>query len=152
MKQFAFRLAPVLRYRKHVEQTALMELAGAKRSLFDAIQTMKALQYAREQGAVALRNEEAGGMDVARHRIFSAYLRGLNDRIAAQHDRLNEMKAMVGEKQKAFEAERIKRESLELLKQKKRARYLQELSLAEQKAADELTGLRWRTKHSFQQP
>jgi len=151
MKQFKFRLAPVLRYRKHVEQMALMELAEAKRSFFETTQRIKALQRTQHGAAVTLRNEESRGIDVVRHRIFSAYLQGLSDRISTQNDRLNEINAIVGEKQKAFEAERIRRESLELLRQNNHARYLKELGLAEQKAADELMSLRWRPKKSSRQ-
>lgn len=147
MKQFRFRLEPVLRYRKHVEQMALMELARAKRSLFETTQRITSLRCIQHDAAMTLRNEESQGIDVARHRIFSAYLQGLNERIATQNDRLIEIQALIREKQKIFEAERIKRESLELLRQKKHARYVEECILAEQKGADELMSLRWRPKN-----
>ena len=152
MKRFKFRLASVLRYRKHVEQMALMELANAKRSLFEVMQRIKALQRIQYDAAVALRNEESRGIDVARHRVFSAYVQGLSDRIATQNDRLIELNVTVREKQKIFEAERIKRESLELLKQNSHARHVKELSLAEQKAADEIMSLRWKPRRSSPQP
>ena len=49
---------------------------------------------------------------------------------------------------KYVDAERIKRESLVLLKQKKYADYIEAINRADQKAADELMSLRWRPDHA----
>ena len=149
MKQFKFRLTPILRYRKYLEQMALMELAKAKRSLAQTKQRIKVLEQKQYDALVDLQHEESQGIDVIRHRLFLAYLRGLSDRIAIEKDRLIEVRAMVRETQKAFEAERIKRESLELLRQIKHEKYVKEIGLVEQKAADELMSLRWSPKRAL---
>jgi flagellar export protein FliJ len=130
---------------------ALMELAKAKRALFETMQNIETLQRTQDQAVLSLRNEESLGIDVARHKVFSAYLQGLGQRITMQNDRLIELSEVVREKQKTFEAHKISRESLELLRQNNHRRYLKELGLAEQKAADELMSLRWRPKQSSQQ-
>jgi len=144
MKKFEFRLDPVIRYRKHLERMALMELAKAKRLLLQTKNKIEVLKRNRSDVTANLRSEESKGIDVSRHRIFSAYLRGVTAQIALEKDRLVEIAATIREKQEAFDAERIKKESLVLLRQKKHADYLEAIDRAEQKAADELMSLRWR--------
>ena len=144
MEKFGFRLDPVIRYREHLERMALMELAKAKRLLLQTKNKIEVLERNRSDVTANLRSEETKGIDVSRHRIFSAYLRGVTARIAQEKDRLVEIAATIREKQEAFDAQRIKKESLVLLRQKKHADYLEAIDRAEQKAADELMSLRWR--------
>ena len=144
MKKFEFRLDPVIRYREHLERMALMELAKAKRLLLQTKNKIESLKRNRSDVTANLRSEETKGIDVSRHRLFTAYLRGVTAQIAIEKDRLVGMAATIKEKQHAFDAQRIKKESLVLLKQKKHADYLEAIDRAEQKAADELMSLRWR--------
>jgi flagellar FliJ protein len=146
MKKFEFRLDSVLRYREHLERMALMKLAEAKRSFVLTKKRIETLEQNQTEATLTLRDEETRGIDVKRHRIFLAYLQGLTDQIAAEKNRLVEISALIREKQQIFETERIKRESLELLKKTERARYVREWERAEQKAMDEITSLRWKSK------
>jgi flagellar export protein FliJ len=129
---------------------ALLELAKAKRTLVETKKRIKILERDRYDATAILRSEETQGIDVNRHRIFSAYLRGLSHQIVLENDRLEEIGKTIRERQRAFEAERIKRESLELLRKKEHARFLKEFEQAEQKAADELMSIRWRSEGTIQ--
>jgi flagellar export protein FliJ len=125
-----------------------MELAAAKRLLLQTRNIIETLERNRSDAETKLRSEETQGIDMNRHRLFSAYLRGVTAQIAEANDRLVEIAGTVSEKQQAFDAERIKRESLVLLKQKKYADYIEAINRADQKAADELMSLRWRPDHA----
>ncbi len=142
MKRFEFRLDPVIRYRKYLEQIALMDLAKSKSALVQTEKRIKEMGQAHKDGARDLGFRETQGLDVGTHRIHTAYLQGLTDRIALENDRLVEIEKDIVEKQQAVEAQRIKKETLELIRQKEYDRYLIRIDKAQQKAADELVNLR----------
>ena len=144
MKAFTFRLDPVIRYRAHLERIALMELAKAKQFFVETKRKIQDLKRDRSGAIADLRAEEIRGIDICRHRIFMNFLRGLSAQISAENDRLIDIAATVKEKQEIFDKERIKKESLVLLRQKEHSKYIQEIDRAEQKAADELMSLRWK--------
>ncbi|MBW2108433.1 MAG: flagellar export protein FliJ [Deltaproteobacteria bacterium] len=146
MKAFRFRLDPVVRYRRYLEQTALMDLAKAKQSLDRIQKKIETLKQELLWADKQLCSEEEQGIDVGRHRIYVAYLRGLNQRIAVESNRLVEQEAVVREKEKAVKAQRTKRRSLEQLREKAFGRYEKHVRAEEQKAADELVSLRWRVE------
>lgn len=143
MKQFAFRLDPVIRFRKHLERMALMELAKTKQAFFQAKQDIERLVQQRRNAMANMNHEEEQGIDGCRIIIYKDYLRGLTDRISMGSDRLLELAALVREKERAVEAERIKKETLESLREKRYAAYLKQCERAEQKASDEVVSLRW---------
>ncbi len=144
MKRFKFRLDPVIRYRQYLEKMALMELAKAKAAVVQTKQRIRDLEQAKKDMAVDLRIQEGQGMSVRRFRVYEAYLHGLDDQIDVQTGRLPKLEQAVMQKYKAAEAQRVKKETLELAREKQHGKYMEQVALAEQKSVDELISLRRR--------
>ncbi len=142
MQRFKFRLDPLIRYRQHRHRMALMEVAKAKRAL---IETTKRIRQTRQSKDAAIRerdDEQAEGIGIDEFRIYAAYLDRLRREIESENERLVENSRTIKEKQKSAEAERISKDTLEKVKEIQHMNYMQRLNRAEQKATDELAGLR----------
>ena len=142
MKRFEFKLDPVIRYRRYLERIALIDLAKSKEALVQTKKRIQETEQARKDSEKDLGSRETQGIGVGKHRIYTAYLQGLSDRIVSEDGRLVEIGKTIREKHQAVETQRIKRETLELIRQKEYDRYLRWIDKAEQKAADELVSLR----------
>ncbi len=147
MKRFKFRLDPVIRYREYRERIAQLGLARETQALIESKNRISEMEQTRRYTASELDSEEKQGIEVDRHRVFTAYLQGLRDGIDSESERLVEIAKRIKEKQEAVEAETIKKKTLEWIKQTKYSKYLEWINRAEQKAADELIGLK---KHEIQ--
>lgn len=146
VQRFKFRLDPLIRYRQHRYRMALMDVAKAKRALIETTKRIRQIEQSRKATARELGNEEAQGIGVDYYRTYAAYLDRLRREIESENERLIEISKTVKEKHKAAEAERISKETLEWVKQTEYANYMQMVNRAEQKATDELVGLRRKTK------
>ena len=147
MKRFKFRLDPVIRYREYQERIAQIGLARETQALVESKNRISEMKQTRRYTATELDSEQKRGIEVDRHRVFTAYLQGLRDEIESESGRLVEIGKRMREKQEAVKAETIKKKTLEWIKQTKYSKYLERMNRAEQKAADELIGLK---KHEIQ--
>jgi len=145
MKRFEFKLDPVIRYRRHLERIALMELAKAKQELVHTKKKILALERSKEDVGKELNARQSEGLEVCRYQIYAAYLQGIEDRIEFENGRLVEIGKAILEKHKAAEAERTRKESVELIRRNEYRKYVDRALKAEQKAADELFSLRRRS-------
>ena len=142
MKRFKFRLEPVIRYRQYLERLALIELARAKQDLFQTKKRIQEMQQSKKDAATELDSRQAEGMKASRYRIYTDYLQGLSDRIESENERLVGIGRTIKERHQAAETERIKKETLEWVRQSEYTKHVQRINRAEQKAADELVSLR----------
>ncbi len=142
MKRFRFRLEPVIRYRQYLERLALIELARAKQDLSQTKKKIQEMQQNRKDAATELDSRQAEGMKANRYRIHTDYLQGLSDRIESENERLVGIGRTIKERHQAAETERIKKETLEWVRQSEYTKHVQRINRAEQKAADELVSLR----------
>ena len=142
MKRFKFRLDPVIRYREYRERIAQIELARETQALIQTKNRISEIEQAKQYAACELDGEEEEGIEVDRHRLFTAYLRGLRHEIESESERLIEIGKRIREKQELVKAETIKKKTLEWIKQTEYTKYLECVNRAEQKAADEMFGLR----------
>ena len=145
MKRFKFRLNPVIRYRQYRERMALIDLAGAKRALVETNNRIRQIKQTRKAAAMELEYQEAEGIGMDHYRIYTAYLDRLRRETESEGEHLVEIGRTIREKRKAVEVESINKQTLEWIKQTEYTKYLQEIGRAEQKAADELIGLRRRS-------
>ncbi len=142
MKRFKFRLDPVIRYREYRERIAQIELARETQALIETKSRISEIEQTRRYAASEFDGEQTEGIEVDRYRIFTAYLRGLRHEIESESERLIEIGKRIRKKQEAVKAETIKKKTVEWLKETEYSKYLEWVNRAEQKAADELVGLR----------
>jgi flagellar export protein FliJ len=121
-----------------------MELARAKRALVLSKKKIQQIGQTRKGVVTELDARQAEGLEVNRYRIYAAYLKGLGKKIESENEHFVEISDVVRDKHEIAEASRISKETLQRLKQTQHAKYLQRSNRAEQKAADELVGLRKR--------
>jgi len=150
MKRFKFRLDPVIRYREYRERIAQIDLARETQALIESKNRISEIEQTRRYAVSELDGEQKEGIEVDRYRVFAAYLQGLHAEIASESGRLVEIGKRIREKQQAVKAETIKKKTLEWIKQNEHSKYLEWMNRAEQKAADELIGLRRKAVSSEQ--
>ncbi len=142
MKRFKFRLDPVIRYREYRERIAQIGLARETQALVESKNRISEIEQARRCTVSELDGEQKQGIEVDRHLIFTAYLQGLHDEIESERERLVEIDKRIREKQEAAKVETMKKKTLEWIKQTQYSKHLKWINRAEQKAADELIGLK----------
>lgn len=142
MKRFKFRLDPVIRYREYRERIAQIGLARETQALVESEKRISEIEQARRRTVSELDSEQKQGIEVDRHLIFTAYLQGLRDEIESERERLVEIDKRIREKQEAAKVETMKKKTLEWIKQTQYSKHLKWINRAEQKAADELIGLK----------
>jgi flagellar FliJ protein len=142
MKRFKFRLDPVIRYREYRERIAQIGLARETQALVESKNRIYEIEQARQYTVSELDSEQKQGIEVDRHLIFTAYLQGLHDEIESERERLVEIDKRIREKQEAAKVETMKKKTLEWIKQTQYSKHLKWINRAEQKAADELIGLK----------
>lgn len=142
MKRFKFRLDPVIRYREYRERIAQIGLARETQALVESEKRISEIEQARRCTVSELDSEQKQGIEVDRHLIFTAYLQGLHDEIESERERLVEIDKRIREKQEAVKVETMKKKTLEWIKQTQYSKHLKWINRAEQKAADELIGLK----------
>jgi flagellar FliJ protein len=143
MKQFKFKLDPVLRYRTYRLRTELMNLARAKQELAETQRAIQQIHERKRNVSLALDAEQSRGMAAGRYQVYKAYVDGLDTELVEKQEQQAKSAQQVSERHGLVEAERIKKESLEHLRAERKKAYLQMLERAEQKASDELVGLRF---------
>lgn len=142
MKRFKFRLDPVIRYREYRERIAQIGLARETQAHVESKNRISEIEQARRYTVSELDSEQKQGIEVDRHLIFTAYLQGLRDEIESERERLVEIDKRIREKQEAAKVETMKKKTLEWIKQTQYSKHLKWINRAEQKAADELIGLK----------
>ncbi len=146
MQRFKFRLDPLIRCRQHRHKVALMEVAKAKRALIETTKRIRQIGQSKQAAIRERDDEQAEGIGIDEFRIYSAYLDRLSREIETENERMVENSGTIKEKQKAAEAERMSKETLEKVKEIQHINYMQRLNRAEQKATDEIARLRRKTR------
>lgn len=150
MKRFKFRLDPVIRYRQYLERIAQINLAKEKHALIETKNRISKIEQTKQYAAGELEREQEQGIEVDRHRVFTDYLRGLGEEVESESERLIEIGKRIRERQETVKAETIKKKTLEWVKQAEHSKYLELITRAEYKEADELVGLARRSVGSEQ--
>ncbi len=144
MKKFKFRLDPIVRFRRYRERIALIDLAATKRKLIETTNKIQQIEQDRKTTAIEVDQRQAEGMAVRDFCTYAAYMERLYREEESGNEYLVEIENKIKEKQKVAEVERTRKKTLVRLKEIEYAEYSKKLELSEQKAADELLGLRRR--------
>jgi flagellar protein FliJ len=139
MKKFKFRLERVLEYRERIRMDRRNELMQARHMLSEAVRKLQELE------AEALANADGDGTRPVHEFVLRAdYRRRLRTEMALQRERIIEAERVVDAAQARYvEASRDAR-ALDMLKEKKRAEYSEQLMLHEINVLDEMTTQRSR--------
>ena len=139
MKQFSFRLEPVLNYRRLIEDGEEHKLRGIQAAILETQQTRDDLGSQIERCGQTLTERSTGTLDMDEVRTLSAYL----DRLREELDRTSRILAKLEQDQRRqleslLEA-RKGREVVEKLKEGHLNDYKKETDALEQKVLDDLS-------------
>ncbi|PIE71482.1 MAG: flagellar export protein FliJ [Deltaproteobacteria bacterium] len=137
MKRFHFSLETLLKYRHHLEQQALQAVSAAQA---DVTACERRIQEIESEIRIAL-NEVAiaseTGISAHRYQLFSSFISGLEETLAGENARLDNLKSLLARKQESLRKRSVEKKSMEKLKDTRKAHYYQTLAKLEQKETDE---------------
>ena len=139
MKQFSFKLDPVLSYRKLVEDGEEQKLYGIQAAILELQKTRDELKSKIELSSRTLHEQKCGAIDIEHVRSVSTYLeklqaemmRAVKGLFKLEQDRLAQLS-------RVLEA-RKGREVVEKLRDESFSEYMKETRALEQKVLDELS-------------
>jgi len=139
MKQFSFKLDPVLAYRKLVEDNEEQKLYGIQKAIFELQKTRDSLRDKIELSGRRLQEQSRGAIDIERIRSVSAYLDKLHAELLRVMKGLFKLEQdRVAQLSRVLEA-RKGREMVEKLKDSSLSVYKKETQALEQKMLDDLS-------------
>jgi flagellar FliJ protein len=144
MRRFSFSLDPALRFRRHVEERAEVDLAAKQRAVVQEKDRLEELQrelqsYDRERESLQQDQLDLGALiDAERFRavLFNA--------LQVQEERVEAAGAAATACLATLRQCRLEREALERLRERRLAEYREQELRAEQQLLDEAAVLRWR--------
>ncbi|MHC4605420.1 MAG: flagellar export protein FliJ [Planctomycetota bacterium] len=138
-KAFKYRLEPLLRYRKHLEEEKRRALGQARAAVMEQNRALLDLLRAEEEGKKEFAGmKSAGTLRVGRIRLQEQYLNSLAGQIRRGYETLR-VRLLNEEKARRELAEaRKKVRVLERLRERQRDRYNYELGRQERKELDEV--------------
>jgi flagellar export protein FliJ len=139
MKQFSFKLDPVLAYRKLVEDNEEQKLYGIQKAIFELQKTRDSLRDKIELSGRRLQEQSRGAIDIERIRTVSAYLDKLHAELLRVMKGLFKLEQdRVAQLSRVLEA-RKGREMVEKLKDSSLSEYKKETQALERKMLDDLS-------------
>jgi flagellar FliJ protein len=139
MKQFSFKLEPVLNYRRLVEDGEEHKLRGIQAAILETQRTRDDLGTQIENCGRTLEARSQGTLDMDEVRTLSAYL----ERLRAELDRTSQVLSKLEQDRKqqlaSFLEARREREVVEKLKEDRFSAYRKETETLEQKVLDDLS-------------
>ncbi len=142
MKKFHFRLDPVIRYRKHLEQAAQIKLAIAEQTVISRRNKINDLKRLRKTFSNELAHEEKKGINAQTYQMYKQYIEKIDRDVTSEQQRLKKAIMSRERKREDLKTASIKKKSLEHLRGIEQSRYTEECDRLEQKTADELSVLR----------
>src|SRR5262245_47956018 len=120
MKQFSFKLDPVLAYRKLVEDTEEQKLHAIQTAIFDLGKTRDELRTKIELSGRRLREQSSGAIDIEQIRSVSAYidklhaelLRTMKGLFKLEQDRLAQLSRVLEARKGREMVEKLRDDSL----------------------------------------
>ncbi|MFH1993445.1 MAG: flagellar export protein FliJ [Pseudomonadota bacterium] len=138
MRPFRFRLDKILDYRGYLLKRAQIDLYNAQSEYKRRQNELKSLAQTRVEVARECMDEGIKGIDVARYKIYQAFLQKLDDDLGKAHIRLKEGKKHLAVKAAQLKKASMKRKALETLKDRQYKKYQKTSENEEQKALDEI--------------
>jgi flagellar FliJ protein len=142
MKQFRFRLQPVLNVAEKREESAQHDLVIARSREEELRGQLKAMERTWLAWEAKLRREQRGALDMKRLREHSDMLRRLQRQIGEQRERLAEAERLAAARRDALTEVAKERRTLERMREKQLARHHAACAAREVKSADDLVTTR----------
>ena len=140
---FNFRLQPVLKYRKQVEERLMLEFADRKRNLDCEKETLKKLRRVMAVLISRLKKMGESKLSAADASIYLSYISYIKDEENHRKEIICQIEKELEEKRTKLVNASRKRRILEIIKEKKLEEYRLSLITREQKELDESWLLRF---------
>lgn len=142
MKQFRFKLDPVLKYRIHREKKVRMELAEARMVCRDIRSGIEDVCRDKKQMHEQLKQESRNGMVAGRYLACQNFVRRLGRELETARAELEKQEKKVHELRSRLKQQHIAKESLESLKSTHVGMHKKQVETEFQKSSDEMVLLR----------
>lgn len=137
-KAFAFRLEPVLKFRRIVEENKKKDLALARRAIEEQRMALERLHENEAQGKERLKGLLVGEVDIAGVRVQMGQLHAVARSIREGNDRMTSLRQREEEKREIFVKARKDVRVLEKLRERRKEGYDVEMRRLEQKFLDDV--------------
>ncbi|MEA3417366.1 MAG: flagellar export protein FliJ [Thermodesulfobacteriota bacterium] len=143
---FNFRLQPVLKYRKQLEERIMLEFADKKRNLACEKETLKKLRKGTADLIFRLKKMCESKLSAADASIYLSYISHMKDKENHREEIIHQIGKELKEKRAKLVNASRKRRILEIIKEKKLKEYRSSLTKREQKELDEAGILKFRAQ------
>lgn len=138
MRKFEYRLDRVLSVRIQQEKIQQKEFAVVQAKYQRAVDMLKSLYDSRQETVLNLKKLAAKGFDQRVYLAHMKYIEKLNMDIDMQRITIQKIEVELNKERKKLIEAMQKRKILEILKDKNKTEYVQELQIEEQKILDDL--------------
>ena len=142
MKQFRFKLDPVLKYRRYREEKARLDLAEARMVCRDIRCRIQDVCREKEQMYGQLKQESRDGIAAGRYLACRNFVRRLDRDLETARTELEKQEEKVHALRARLKQQYIEKESLENLKSSHAGMHKKQVETDLQKSSDELVLLR----------
>ncbi len=138
MKEFIFRLEPLLRYREHLEHTAQQKVAEAYSKLLACENRITGFIEDLRKTAHELDVRMTEGINAQQYQLYSSYLTGLDSALEKEKNHHKELLGIMIQKQKILSQKSTEKKVLENLKERQKNEYYTEITKNLQKESEEM--------------
>lgn len=142
MKKFQFKLDPVLKYRRHLEERARMDLAEARMVCRDIRARIQEVCLEKERMIAHLKQESREGIDACRYLDCRKFVNRLDRDLKTARAELTKQEKKVQKLRLTLKQQYIEKESLVSLKSSHAGMHKKQVETELQKSSDELVLLR----------
>lgn len=142
MKQFKFKLQPLLSYRQYLERIAQQNTARAILDVKNCENQINNLKKTRDQNTDRIDAIVVDGVKASELRRYHQYLDTVETSIKDEKTRKIELNKFLNERLLELKKKSIEKKAMEIYRETLNARYTQELIKIEQKELDEISSLK----------
>jgi flagellar FliJ protein len=142
VKQFQFKLDPVLKYRRHLEERARMDLAKAMMACRDIRSRIQEVCLEKERMVAHLQQESRDGIAACRYLECRNFVHRLERDLETARTQLKKQEKKVHTLRSRLKQQYIEKESLVSLKSSHAGEHKKQVEIELQKSSDELVLLR----------
>lgn len=138
MKKFQFSLKALLRYREHLEQIAMQELAKAQSDVNQVTAYIEEIEEEFSKARNNLEIESEKGITSEELGMYIDYLNGLEQKKYEAKEVLVRLMVIVEKRRSALQTKSIEKKIIMNLKDKRRTEYVNEALKSAQSDSDEM--------------
>ena len=142
MKQFSFKLEPVLNYRQYLERLAQQETARAQMDVKASESLIQRLQSDLIFQTDKMDTTLEQGMTSTEFKRFYSFFQGTRTQINDEEKRKQILEKKLVEKIKILKKKSVDKRAMEIYRDKLRQEYNQQLDKIEQKELDEISSIK----------